>query len=146
MGQYLYQINTTDGVYIGKLVSTNFLADHLMRGSTALPWIETNGYGWENKWKQDIAKNGFKNQTFVKEGYCWDASEVINKLKRYFDKVDSFTDAQGKNISFWQALKEVWYKSTGDDYAIAEALCILLAAKTNTLLNTQVDFLSRPAN
>ncbi len=146
MGQYLYQINTTDGVYIGKLVSTNFLADHLMRGSTALPWIETNGYSWENKWKQDIAKNGFKNQTFVQEGYCWDASEVINKLKRYFDKVDRFTDAQGKNISFWQALKEVWYKSTGDDYAIAEALCILLAAKTNTLLNTQVDFLSRPAN
>lgn len=142
--EYIYKFTNADGIYIGKLKPSSNTIDPItyhLEGS--YPWSSIHHAAWEPLWKADLIKHGFAKSKYVKKCEVASADEVVNNIKVSMKDWDN----SFKNKSFWNTLSRFWYK-TGQqhEYEVAEALCILLATKNHSVLNTQVDFLSRVSN
>lgn len=138
MGQIIYKITTTQGVYIGKWSGTeHFLYNHI---KSALGW---KGKDKQSRWDTTLLAPTIKDQGFKGLSNLIDFSatgstnmdQVVTQLKNSLNKNNPF-----KN-SVWDLLISTW--NTQGDLELAEALCIMLAVKDGPVLNAQIDMLIR---
>ena len=90
----------------------------------------------ESSWAKQVRTTGFKDSKYIKSLGTIEMSGVISQLQSSMPKQES-----SFSLSPFSWLEKVWNQP---DFEVAEALCIMLAAKTDMMHNTQIDFLSRP--
>ena len=136
----IYWIKTINGLYVGKKSDDYYIEYHLDRAS---PFSDTKlNDAWEKEWRTDLQENGFINSTYIDYTSFLSSEEVKSRILTTFNnildpQIDSVTAEE-----LYESVANMWGR--GNDFlSVNEALCILLAAKNNTILNTQVDFMRR---
>lgn len=144
MAGSIYQIITDKGVYVGKWndETIGFMSRHHL--PRALPWLSVAKDAWEVEWRNSLLKSGWDNGRYFNSIQQWPEAIVINNLKKSFQKLKTSANPNFSPEQFWKDITLYWWKQ-GHDRDIAEALCIMLASKKGegSVLNTQIDFLTR---
>lgn len=132
----IYKIITNQGVYVGKWndETVGFMTQHHL--PRALPWKNIAKDAWEVSWRESLRQFGWNNGSYFQDIQQWSEDAVIANLKRTFKNCSLEPDA------FWDDIVTYWWKK-GHERDVAEALCIMLATKESSILNTQIDFLTR---